>query len=136
MQFWSIFTNIMEASLEESLYRNVSSISEIWEGLLPPIFLSIFRVLSSIWWSLFAKIVRGYHCVKSVRIGSYSGLYFSIFGLNMERYGVSLCIQSEYEKMRTRITPNTDTFHVCMHCSLLSSDRFVKYMCSATWNIN
>ena len=136
MQFWSVFTNIMEASLEESLYRNVSSISEIWEGLLPPIFLSVFRVLSNIWWSLFAKIVHGYHCVKSVRIRSYSSLYFSIFGLNMERYGVSLRIQSEYGKMPTRITPNTDTFHGCMHCSLESSHRFVKYMCSATWNIN
>ena len=29
----------------------------------------------------------------------------------MERYGVSLRIQSEYGKMRTRITPNTDTFY-------------------------
>ena len=29
------------------------------------------------------------HCVKSVRIRSYSGPHFSAFGLNMERYGVS-----------------------------------------------
>ena len=52
-----------------------------------------------------------FHCVKSVRIRSYSGPHFPAFGLNTERYGVSLCIQSECGKMRTRITPNTDTFH-------------------------
>ena len=40
------------------------------------------------------------HCVKSVRIRSYSGSYFPALGLNVERYSV-----------RTRITPNTDTFH-------------------------
>ena len=51
-----------------------------------------------------------WHCVKSVGIRSYSGSYFPAFGLNMERYRVSLCIQSECGKMRTRITPNTDTF--------------------------
>ena len=28
------------------------------------------------------------HCVKSVRIRSFSGRYFSVFGLNTERYGV------------------------------------------------
>ena len=41
----------------------------------------------------------------------YSGPHFHAFGLNTERYSVSLCIQSECGKMRTRITPNTDTFH-------------------------
>ena len=49
--------------------------------------------------------------VKSVCIWSYSGPHFPEFGLNTERYGVSLCIQSECGKMRTRITPNTDTFY-------------------------
>ena len=29
------------------------------------------------------------HCVKSVRIPSYSGPHFPIFGLNTERYGVN-----------------------------------------------
>ena len=51
-----------------------------------------------------------YPCVKSVRIASYSGLYFRAFGLNTERYGVSSRIQSEWGEMRTRITPNTDSF--------------------------
>ena len=31
--------------------------------------------------------------------------------MNTERYGVSLGIQSECGKIRTRKTPNTDTFH-------------------------
>ena len=52
-----------------------------------------------------------YH-IKSVRIRSYSGPYFPAFGLNMERYGVSLHIKSKCGKLRIRITPNTDTFHV------------------------
>ena len=54
---------------------------------------------------LFAK-----HCVKSVRIRSFSGPYFPAFGLNTERYGVSLRIQSKCRKIRTRKTPNADTF--------------------------
>ena len=51
------------------------------------------------------------NCVKSACIRSYSGLHFPAFGLNTERYSVSLRIQSECGKMRTKITPNTDTFH-------------------------
>ena len=51
------------------------------------------------------------HCVKSVRIRSCSGLYFHAFGLNAERCGVSLPIQSECGNIRTRITLNTDTFY-------------------------
>ena len=49
-----------------------------------------------------------YSCVKSVHASSYSGPYFPAFGLNTERYGVSLRIQSKCAKLRTRITPNTD----------------------------
>ena len=51
------------------------------------------------------------HCVKSVGIRSYSGLHFPAFGLNTERYGVSLRIQSECGRMWTITTPNTDTFY-------------------------
>ena len=42
------------------------------------------------------------HCVKRVRIRSYSVPYFPAFGLRL---------QSKYRKIRTRITPNTDTFY-------------------------
>ena len=79
--------------------------------------------LSQIFW---------FQCVKIVRIGSFGVIlvdifpafsrirteygeilpHFPAFGLNTERYGVSLRIQSECRKMRTRTTPNTDTFYV------------------------
>ena len=38
------------------------------------------------------------HCVKGVRIRSYSGPHFPVFGLNTDRYGVSLSIQSKCGK--------------------------------------
>ena len=59
-------------------------------------------------WDLNGSFV---HYVKSFRTRSYSGPYFAAFGLNTERYGVSLCIQSECGKILTRIAPNTNTFH-------------------------
>ena len=52
------------------------------------------------------------HCVKIVPAWRYSGPYFPAFSLNMERYSVSLRIQSECWTIQARITPNTDTFHV------------------------
>ena len=39
---------------------------------------------------------------KVSKYGAFSGPYFPAFGLNMERYEVSLRIQSECEKIRTR----------------------------------
>ena len=45
-----------------------------------------------------------------VKVGFYSGPHFAAFGLNTGRCGVSLRIQSECEKMGTRITPNAGTF--------------------------
>ena len=42
---------------------------------------------------------------------SFSGPYFLMFGLITDRYSVYLCTQSECGKIRTRKTPNTDTFH-------------------------
>ena len=45
---------------------------------------------------------------------SYAGPHFPAFALKKEKYSVSLRIQSEFGKMLTKITPNTDTFHaVC-----------------------
>ena len=56
------------------------------------------------------KVIQNQPEAKSVSIRCYSGPHFPAFGLSTERYGVSLCIQSECRKMRTRITPNADTF--------------------------
>ena len=47
---------------------------------------------------------------EKICIRSYSGPHFLAFGLNMERYVVSLSIQSECRKIRTGITPNMDNF--------------------------
>ena len=49
--------------------------------------------------------------MKSIGIWSYSGLHCPAFWLNIERYSVSLGIQFECGKMRTRIIPNMDTFY-------------------------
>ena len=55
--------------------------------------------------------VKGWTLRESVCIWSYSGPYFPAFGLNKERYSVSLRIQAEWGKIRTRITAYTDTFY-------------------------
>ena len=52
-----------------------------------------------------------YAACKVPKYEVFSGPYFSAFGLNTERYGVSLRIQSECGKVQTRKTPNTDTFY-------------------------
>ena len=49
-------------------------------------------------------LLRVSYCVKSVRIWLFFGPYFPAFWLNTER-----CC--DFGKMRTRKTPNTDTFH-------------------------
>ena len=58
---------------------------------------------------LFDETSFNLHYVKSVCIRSYSGPYFPTFGLNTERYRVSLHIQSKCGKIQTWITLNTDT---------------------------
>ena len=58
------------------------------------------------------------HYVKGVRFRSFSGSYFPAFGLNTETCGVSLHIQSKCGIIRTRKTPNTDTFHASQFDSL------------------
>ena len=45
-----------------------------------------------------------YTAWKVSRYGVFSGPYFLAFGLNTERYGVSLCIQSDWGKIQTRRT--------------------------------
>ena len=56
------------------------------------------------------EITNNYY-LKSIRIWIFLGSHFPTFGLNMEKYSVSLRIHSEYGKTRTRKTPSTDTFH-------------------------
>ena len=53
-------------------------------------------------WGILATLII-LHCMKSVRIQSYSDPHFPAFGLNTERYS---------ERYR-EITPNRDTFTQC-----------------------
>ena len=71
--------------------------------------------------------VSSMHWVKSVRIRSYSVPHFPAFGLNKERYGVSLHIQSECGKMQKRITPNTDTFYAVISSNERDDKHFIGY---------
>ena len=56
---------------------------------------------------LFANLSQREKCPYS----EFSGPYFPAFGLNFERYVVSLGIHSECGKVQTRKTPNTHNFH-------------------------
>ena len=56
---------------------------------------------------IFKGWIRNLHCVENVRIVSYSGPYFPVFGLNKIR-------QSKCGKIQTKITPNTDTFYAVL----------------------
>ena len=53
-------------------------------------------------------------------IRSFSGPYFPALGLDTERYGVSLHIQSEFGKIRTRKTPNRDAFQAVYYLIVIS----------------
>ena len=64
--------------------------------------------------TVFISLLQRLQCVKRVRMWIFSGPYFSAFGLNTERYGVSLLVQSEYGKTRTRKILNTDTFYAVL----------------------
>ena len=73
-------------------------------------FMSKQKIISARVGSFSVSDLRKSHSVR-IRIRNYSGPYFPELGLKTERYGVSLCIQSQCGKIRIRITPNTDTFH-------------------------
>ena len=73
-------------------------------------------------WATSLQKPRDLHYVQSVSIRSYSGPHFPAFGLNKKRYSVSLGIQSACGKMRTRVTPNMDTYYALLTCFLLHEE--------------
>ena len=79
---------------------------------LQPITIRFFNVNCNL--EVFVSLIYLLHCVKRVRIRSYSRFYFPAFGLNTERYSVSLRIESECVKIRIRVTPNTNTFNAVL----------------------
>ena len=78
--------------------------------------------------------------MKSVRIRSFSGPYFPTFDLIRERYSVSLRIKSACGKIRTRKTPNTDTFHVVLFIAVIQyfnvNISMILFWYSRTWSYN
>ena len=103
--FLNTLTQIIPSYKKQLIYL-INWLVSIWEefGLL--ISLSYTHLLSL-------------HCVKNVRIWSFPGPHFPAFGLNTERYEVSLRIQSECEKIRTRKTPNTDPFYTVLNITYI-----------------
>ena len=56
------------------------------------------------------KNIHTIHCVKSVRIWSYSGPHFSCIFLHSFEYSVSLCIQSDSGKMWENVDQNNSEY--------------------------
>ena len=80
------------------------------------------------------------HCPKSVRIRSSSGLHFScIFPhsdcirLRISPYSVRM--RENTGKMRTRITPNTDTFYAVLWSLNLWNKVNLEHSTIAVWNL-
>ena len=70
-------------------------------------------------WSSRQVSIWDYYFVKSVRIRSHSGPQFPAFGLNTEKYSVSLHILSKCGKKRTGIILNADAFLAVYNVSLV-----------------
>ena len=65
--------------------------------------------------------------IKNSNFEDIVSTYFLAFGLTTEGYSVSLYIQSKCGKMRTRITPNMDTFDVLKKfCVKLKTDTCIQ----------
>ena len=76
--------------------------------------ISIFAITTTVTSTNASKI----HCQKSVRIRYHSDLHFP----------VSLPIQAEYGKMRTRITSNKDTFYAVIITFIITTTLLLTHM--------
>ena len=77
------------------------------------------------------------HCLKSVRIWSFSGPYFPEFGLNTERYclSLSLCLSSRSVRMRDNMDQKNSEYGHFLHSgSLVILDSFQENCCDETSN--
>ena len=63
-----------------------------------------------------------WHCVKSVRIRSYSGPYFLAFGLNTDRYSVRL-------RIRENTGQKNSKYGYFLHTVIYRKGSFKKYVC-------
>ena len=108
---WSVKTKHINMELFNSCVRKILVCQFCLSRLQKFIFLKGYHPLIS---------VRP-HSVKSVCIRSFSGPHFPAFRLNTKRYSASLRIQSECGKIRTRKTPNMDTFHATSFLNTVSN---------------
>ena len=79
--------------------------------------------------------IANIHCVKSVQIRIFSGPHFPTFGLNTERYEVSLRVQSECGKYGPEKTPYLDTFHKVIVSSINGMHLLLKLALSMNKNL-
>ena len=77
-------------------------------------------------WNFYTTLMQQLHCVKRVRIRSYSGLQFSLI------FPYSVQMQENAGKMRTRITRNTDTLYAVLVIFFIHSHFFLYRIFSAS----
>ena len=111
--------------LDKVLYRlkDAEKMTSKWRVSNNSIKFSFFKVISYKKTVRLRATTRDCNWLSLRKKSPYSGLlwsaffrHFPVFGLNTKRYSVflhSVClrIQSECGEMRTRITPNTETFY-------------------------
>ena len=68
--------------------------------------------------------MKNLHCMKSVRVRSFSDPFFPAFGLNAKIYGLNLRIQFERGEMQTRKIPNTNTIYAVL---IISDFKYSRY---------
>ena len=105
---WSYIKRLVGASSFKmgQTFVSLNDLLASQEGLYPPRGLDQSSALTggntASWtkWSL--RLLPFLTAWKVPKYGVFSGPYFPAFGLNTERYSVSVCIQSECEKIRAR----------------------------------
>ena len=89
----------------------------------------------NVWPNEMLQGVKEWHCLKSVRVRSFSGLNFHGFELNTEIYSVNLRIRSKFGKMQTKKNSKYGHFSCCVKSlsTILHTEIIDSYMCMAYW---
>ena len=95
--------NLQSVAFNRKSWKLLSSFFSTLILLLFKIFFRVIFYLAVAFQRLwFPKAVMWYPHFRESKYKVFSGPYFPVFGLSTERYSVSLRIQSECEKIRTR----------------------------------
>ena len=117
MSIFSLERKCEEQKIRLSLQNFLDTIKRNW------FFIDLFHYLFHYHLHSLA-VVPYFHCLKSFRIGSFSGPHFFAFGLNADTYSVSLRIQSEWWQIWPKNSPSTDTFHAASNLKRVKSVPF------------